>query len=87
MAAPHGMWDLSSPTKDRTCTPCSGSTGFFLSFLNYIFIYFVALGLGCCMQAFFSCGKEGLLSTWCAGFSLRWLLLMQSTGSTTHRPQ
>ena len=22
MAVPKGMWDLSSPTKDRTCTPC-----------------------------------------------------------------
>ena len=21
---PVGMWDLSSPTKDRTCTPCTG---------------------------------------------------------------
>ena len=22
----RGMWDLSSPSRDRTCTPCSGST-------------------------------------------------------------
>ena len=21
---PHGMWDLSSPTRDQTRTPCSG---------------------------------------------------------------
>ena len=25
LAMPHGMWDLSSPTRDRTCAPCSGS--------------------------------------------------------------
>ena len=25
LAAPHGMWDLSSPTRDRTCALCSGS--------------------------------------------------------------
>ena len=24
LAAPCGMWDLSSPTRDRTCAPCSG---------------------------------------------------------------
>ena len=24
LALPHGMWDLSSPTKDETCTHCSG---------------------------------------------------------------
>ena len=26
LAAPHGMWDLSSQTRDRTRAPCSGST-------------------------------------------------------------
>ena len=36
-----------------------------------------ALGLRCCAQAFSSCGERGLLT----GFSLRWLLLLQSTGS------
>ena len=25
LAAPHGMWDLSSPTRDRTRAPCIGS--------------------------------------------------------------
>ena len=25
LAAPHGMWDLSSLTRDRTHAPCSGS--------------------------------------------------------------
>ena len=23
---PRGMWDLSPPTRDRTCAPCMGST-------------------------------------------------------------
>ena len=23
-----GMWDLSFPTRDQTCAPCSGSTEF-----------------------------------------------------------
>ena len=32
-----------------------------------------------CGQAFFSCGEWGL---WCTGFSLRWLLLLRSTGSS-----
>ena len=27
LAAPQGMWDLSSSTRDRTCTPCIGSAG------------------------------------------------------------
>ena len=25
LATPHGMWDLSSPTRDQTCAPCIGS--------------------------------------------------------------
>ena len=25
LAAPHGMWTLSSQTRDETCTPCTGS--------------------------------------------------------------
>ena len=25
LAAPRGTWDVSSPTRNRTCTPCSGS--------------------------------------------------------------
>ena len=26
LASLYNMWDLSSPTRDQTCTPCSGST-------------------------------------------------------------
>ena len=25
LATPYGMWDLSSPTRDRTCMPCTGN--------------------------------------------------------------
>ena len=27
LAMPHGMWDLGSPTRDRTHASCSRSTG------------------------------------------------------------
>ena len=40
-----------------------------------------ALGLRCCTQAFFSCVERGYFSLRCEGFSLRWLLLLQNTGS------
>ena len=39
------------------------------------------LGLHCCVQAFSSCGKRGLLYTVCEGFPLWWPLLLQSLGS------
>ena len=39
------------------------------------------LGLRCCVRAFSSCSERGYSSLWCAGFSLRWLLLLQSMGS------
>ena len=58
---------------------------YFILFLNFIlFIYFLAaLGLRCYAQAFSSCGKRGLLFvTVCVGFSLQWLLLLRSMGST-----
>ena len=34
---------------------------FFNESIIYLFIYFTALGLRCCMQAFCSCGEQGLL--------------------------
>ena len=34
---------------------------FFLTYLFYFIYFFVVLGLLCCTQAFFSCGKWGLL--------------------------
>ena len=46
-------------------------------------IVLVALDLGCCTRAFFSCGEQGLFSSCggCKGFSLQWLLLWRGTGS------
>ena len=45
LAMPQGRWDLSSPTGNRTCTPCSGSletqmsdhqeSPYFLSFMSW----------------------------------------------------
>ena len=57
---------------------------FFLQFVAFCFIYFLflaALGLFCCTRAFSSCSEQGYSSLQCAGVSLRWLLLLQSTGS------
>ena len=39
------------------------------------------LGLHCNVWAFSSWGEWGLFFLWWSGFSLRWLLLFQSTGS------
>ena len=39
------------------------------------------LGFCCCTQPFFSCSEWGLFFLQCTSFSLRWLLLFQSTGS------
>ena len=58
--------------------------GFFLM-LHILFIFYLfvlaALSLRCCAGAFSSCGERGHSSLQCAGFSLRWLLSLQSTGS------
>ena len=56
--------------------------GLFLKNILFIFIYLfilAALGLRCCVWA--------TLQLWCLGFSLRWLLLLGSTGSGEHRLQ
>ena len=45
------------------------------------FIYLIVLGLPCCVRAFSSFGEWGLLCLWCMGFSLWWILLLQSIGS------
>ena len=39
------------------------------------------LGLHFCVQAFSSCGEWGRLWLQCVGFSLQWLLSLQSVGS------
>ena len=50
----------------------------------YLFLSLAVLSLRCCTQAFSSCGKRGFCVLWCVGFSLRWLLLLRSTGSRAH---
>ena len=52
------------------------------SLLLFFNLFLPALGPYCCTQAFSSCHREGLCSSRCTGFSLRWLLLLQSTGSS-----
>ena len=49
---------------------------FYLSILGCLAV----LGLRCCVRAFSSCGEREILSLWCTGFSLWWLLLLWSTG-------
>ena len=44
-------------------------------------LFLAVLGLRCCAQSFSSAASGGYLSLWCAGFSLRWLLFLRSTGS------
>ena len=59
-------------------SPCAGEFFFF----NYLFILFLAaLSLHCPRRLSLVAASGGYSSLWCAGFSLRWLLLLQSTGS------
>ena len=53
-----------------------------LPHVRFSFTFFMTvLGLHCFVQAFTSCGEWGLLFLGCSRFSLRWLLLLWSTGS------
>ena len=55
---------------------------FFLNLFNlFIYLFLAALGLRCCRRLSLVAVSEGYSSFWCAGFSLRWLLLFRSTGS------
>ena len=38
-----------------------GCHGFFLVFNKFIYLFLAVLGLRCCVQAFSSCGEQGLL--------------------------
>ena len=49
--------------------------------LLLFFLFLVVLGLCCCPWAFSCCGERDYYSLQCKGFSLRWLLLLQSMGS------
>ena len=64
------------------------SVFFGLKFIIIIIIYFL---FGCAGSLllhglFSSCGEWGIL-LWCLGFSLQWLLLLQSADSGVHRLQ
>ena len=60
----------------------AGLSLFFGGFFYKFILFLAALGLHCCARAFSSCGERVLLFAVCVGFSLRWLLLLQSTGSS-----
>ena len=60
---------------------CAAVFFFLNKFIYFIYLFLVPLGLRCCARAFSSCGERGLLLLQCTGFSLRWLLLLQSMGS------
>ena len=61
-------------------------TPYFLLFKNNFIYLFLAVTWSWWLHRLFSsCGERGLLpSWWGAGFSLRWLLLLRSTGSRVH---
>ena len=75
------------------------SVGFLLNLLNDALLefgllvspwpffknYFWLPWLCCYVQAFPSCTSGGCSSVRCAGFSLPWLLLLQSMGCRVHR--
>ena len=50
---------------------------------SLFFLVLAALGLRCCTRAFSGCGEGGYSSLRCTGFSLRWLLLLWSMGSSS----
>ena len=47
----------------------------------FIYLFLAALDLHCCAWAFSSAASGGYSLLPCAGFSLQWLLLLQSMGS------
>ena len=83
----HSMWDLPRPGLELMSPALAGRLSTTVppgkpSFFFLITYFLAALGLRCCAWAFSSCGaSRGYSSLWCVGFSLRWLLLLQSTGS------
>ena len=59
----------------------------FCPFFNQVgfFFFLAALGLCCYSWASSSCSVWGPFSTWCVGFLLWWLPMLQSTVSSAHR--
>ena len=54
---------------------------YFLKFIYFIYLFLAVLGLRCCAQSFSGCSKWGPLFVAVCIFSLRWFLLLWSTGS------
>ena len=67
------------------CCPTSCTRVYFENYFIYLSIFgHAGLGLRYCAWAFSGCGEQGPLSSRGVGFSLQWLLLLQSAGSGTH---
>ena len=69
------MWDLSSLTRDRACVLCTGRWIFCFCFFWLLWVFVAARGFSLVLAS------GGYSSLRCTGFSLRWLLLLRSTGS------
>ena len=54
---------------------------FKINLFIYLFLLLPELGLRCCALLSLVAASRGYSSLWCTGFSLRQLLLLQSTGS------
>ena len=52
----------------------------FIYLNKFIYLFLAALGLRCCTRTLVAV-SGGYSLLWCVGFSLRWPLLLQSTGS------
>ena len=59
----------------------STQASFFPSDFIYLFLFWPALGFRCCMGFSPVAARGGSAWRRCVGFSLQWLLLLQSTGS------
>ena len=88
------MWDLSSPIGDRTQVPCIGrrilppaphpqGSPRIALFINFcLLVYFWLLWVFVAEHRLSLVVASGVYSSlWFTGFSLQWLLLLQSTGS------
>ena len=76
----------SSQTRAQTCVSCIGRRilffFFFFLFVYFTYIYFWLRWVFVAVHGLSLVAVSGSCSSlWCAGFSLQWLLLLQSTGS------
>ena len=81
----------SSQTRARTRVPCIGRQTLnhcatreallFIFLKNFIYLFLAVLGFFAMHRLSVVAVSKGYSSLWCTGFSLRWLLLLWSTGS------